>query len=176
LEALEGKPTSSSLIEKSLGLAGMLLEMGGVARQGDGVAEARKILESGKALSKFRQIVEAQGGKANLKSEDVTLGEFSREILAKESGYVSIIHNRIITKVVRTAGAPKDKGAGMTLFKKLGDRVDKGEPIFKVYADHKGKLELAIKQCEALQPYIIKGMILNTITDTPPRLDKVRRF
>jgi len=176
LEALEGKPSSSSLIEKSLGLAGMLLEMGNIARPGEGIKEARKILEDGRALAKFRQIVEAQGGKANIKSSDLVLGEFSKEILAKESGYVSVIHNKMITKVVRTAGAPKDKGAGMTLYKKLGDKVERGEPLFKIFADHQGKLESAWKQAEALQPYITKGMILNTITDTTPRMDKVKRI
>jgi AMP phosphorylase len=166
LEALEGKPSSSSLIEKSLGLAAMLLEMGGMARPDEGKAAARKILEDGRALKKFQQIVEAQGGKANITSSDVPLGKHTKEVFARESGYVSIIHNKALVKVIRAAGAPKDKGAGMMLHKKLGDQVKKGETIYTIYSDHEGKLDTAWKLAQKLQPYITKGMILDRVTDS----------
>lgn len=176
LVALEGKKSSSSLIEKSLGLAGMVLEMGGVARLGDGPKVARKILEEGKALKKFQEIVEAQGGKPNITSDDVKMGKFTKDFLAIEGGYVSIIHNKAIVKVVRAAGAPKDKGAGMMLHKKLGDQVNKGDPLFTIYSDHEGKLETAWNTAQRLKPYITKGMILDRVNETVMTQGNVRKF
>jgi AMP phosphorylase len=176
LVALEGTLSSSSLIEKALGLAGMLLEMAGVARPGEGRVEAKKFLDDGRALKKFQQIVEAQGGKSNISSKDVSLGEFTKEFHAREEGYVSIIHNKAIVKVVRAAGAPKDKGAGMILHKKLGDQVDKGEPLFRIHSDHEGKIENAWKLAQKIQPYITKGMILNKVTETVMTQGNIRKF
>src|SRR3989344_2768932 len=49
------------LKEKSLKLAVLLLEMTGKYAKGQGIIEARKILESGKALKKMQQIIAAQG-------------------------------------------------------------------------------------------------------------------
>ncbi|HNY35586.1 MAG TPA: AMP phosphorylase, partial [Methanothrix soehngenii] len=52
LGILENKGGPNSLTEKSLSLAGILLEMGGVAGRGDGYRAAEEILTSGKAHKK----------------------------------------------------------------------------------------------------------------------------
>ncbi|WP_230972514.1 AMP phosphorylase, partial [Archaeoglobus neptunius] len=55
LKAMEDRAGSASLLEKSLGIAGILFEMTGIAA--NGYAHARKIFESGKTLEKFREII-----------------------------------------------------------------------------------------------------------------------
>ncbi|MCL2143613.1 MAG: thymidine phosphorylase, partial [Methanomassiliicoccaceae archaeon] len=60
IRILEGGTHPASVVEKACDLAGMILEMGGIP---DGPAKAREILSSGKAFAKFKEIVEAQGGK-----------------------------------------------------------------------------------------------------------------
>lgn len=163
LEALEGKEsTSSSLIEKSTSLAGMVLEQGGFR---DGKSEAKRLLESGEALEKMKQIIDRQGGDPSVKSEDVEIGKYSEEIRAREEGYVGAINNHDIVRVVRTAGAPHQKKAGLILNKKKGDKVDEDEVLFTIYSPNKSNLDDAVKMANHLDPFSIEGMILETHPD-----------
>ena len=54
-----------------------MFDMAGVTHR-NGNDYAREILDSGKALEKLREIIEAQGGDPNVKSEDVEIGKFKR--------------------------------------------------------------------------------------------------
>jgi AMP phosphorylase len=73
LSVLEGAEKPNSIIEKSLSIAGILLELGGAAAPNKGVELAKKTLKSGKALEKFREIIGAQGGNPDIKSDDIIL-------------------------------------------------------------------------------------------------------
>ncbi|NLI73520.1 MAG: AMP phosphorylase [Euryarchaeota archaeon] len=157
IRILEGVPHPSSVIEKAAGMAGMVLEMGGIP---NGEARARELLASGKALDKFREIVGAQGGNPDITSEDIKVGEFTYDVLSKTCGYVNGIRNRDLVRLARTAGSPKDKGAGVLLHKKKGNRVNTGEPLFTIYADNKAKLDRAINLSRSLSPIAVEGMIL----------------
>jgi thymidine phosphorylase len=48
---------------------------------------------------------------------------------------VTGIDNLLLARVARLAGAPMAKGAGVELRRKLGDRVRKGEALYRVYSD-----------------------------------------
>lgn len=159
LMALEGKEVPTSLIEKSTALAGMVLEQGGI-RERKGKEEAKRILESGEALTKMKEIIEAQGGDPDVTSEDVHLGKHTKDILATDEGYVGSIHNGDIIQIVRSAGAPHDKGAGLILNKKKGDKVEVDDVLFTIYSDHGKKLKEAVKLSKHLNPINIEGMIL----------------
>jgi AMP phosphorylase len=160
IRILEGELHPSSVIEKACGMAGMLLEMGGIKR---GEAKAREILMSGKALEKFREIVAAQGGNPNIKSTDIKIGEYTYDITAKMCGYVNGIRNKELVAMARAAGAPKDKGAGILLHKKRGNRVDDGEAVLTIYADSQAKLNQAIELSRKFNPVTIEGMILQKL-------------
>jgi len=157
---LEGRDQPRSVIEKACGLAGMLLEMGGIP---SGEEKARELLESGKALAKFREIVVAQGGSPDISSGDMPVGEHTREILATSAGYVSGINNRSVVRIARAAGSPKDKGAGLELTRKRGDSVEKGDVLMTIHADNEAKLERAVAEARKLQPVAIEGMILSKV-------------
>ena len=159
LEALMGKGPSS-LIEKSTALAGMLLEMGGIAPRGLGKAYAKEILYSGKALKKMREIIEAQGGDPKIKPDDIPVGDKKIEIKAPCDGYVTDVDNRAITAIARAAGAPEDKGAGVYIYYKKGRKVEKGKTIMTIYAESEEKLTEAYNLALKLNPITIEGMLL----------------
>ncbi len=160
ISILEGSSHPLSVIEKACGLAGMLLEMGGIP---DGEARAHEILQSGKALTKFREIVGAQGGSPDIGSEDIPVGKYTDEVVSTRCGYIDSVNNYAIVRIARAAGAPKDKGAGLVLTKKKGDSVDKGELLMTIYADNEAKLKRAVAEARKLKPVIIEGMILNRV-------------
>mgnify|MGYP005833385571 CR=1 FL=1 len=157
---LEGEKHPGSVIEKACGLAGMLLEMGGIT---SGFERAKEILDSGKALKKFREIVAAQGGSPDIGSKDIGIGKHKRDIVAKKAGYVSGISNKDIVRIARLAGAPKDKGAGVMLNKKRGHQVERGETLFTIYAENKAKLEMAVDTARRRDAVSIEGMLLAKI-------------
>ena len=80
---LEGAKHPASVIEKACDCAGIILDMAGIP---GGAAKARELLESGAAHRKFMEIVVAQGGNPELKSEDLKPGQFSEDIVASMSG------------------------------------------------------------------------------------------
>jgi AMP phosphorylase len=155
LEAKEALETvmgdgPKDLQEKATDLAGMLFEMMGVK---DGKEEAKKILRSGKAERKLREIIEAQGGNPRIKPDDIKIGDKCAEIKANKDGKILWINNQYIAQIARDAGAPKEKGAGIKLKVKLGEQVKEGDTLFEIYAERGTKLESALKLAERLQPF-----------------------
>lgn len=104
-------------------------------------ASARKILESGLAYKKMKEIIRAQKGKSTIEPEDINPGKYSFNIKSKRNGKIIEIDNKKITKIARIAGAPSDKAAGIYLYKRVGQRVKKDETIFTIYSESKNKLE-----------------------------------
>lgn len=158
LKAMEERRGARSFIEKSLGIAGILFEMVGKAL--NGYEYAKRIFESGKTLEKFKQIIEAQGGDPNIKSDDIPVGDKTYDVVSPIDGAVSKVYNERVVKVARAAGAPKDKGAGVLLFKKGGFHVKKGETLFRIYAEKEWKLDKAIEIALKEPPVVVSGMIL----------------
>ncbi len=165
LATLEGTQQPGSLIEKACELAGLLLELAGKATKGDGYDLARETLTSGKAHKTFMKIIEMQGGDPKVKSTDIHPGPLEEEILSPQTGYVESIDNKAIIKIARAAGAPRDKGAGLLLEHKLGNRVEKGQPLYKIYAEHPYKLAEARRVAAQLRPLKIEGMILEEVME-----------
>jgi thymidine phosphorylase len=133
----------ADLRERALALAGALFELAEVAK-GDGLDVARQTLADGRAWKKFQRICEAQGG-----MRQPPLAAQQRPQPAQQSGHVSRIDNRRIAKVAKLAGAPDDKAAGVQLLKRLGDRVEPGEPLFVVHAETRGELAYAMQYLAA---------------------------
>ncbi|MEM1752617.1 MAG: AMP phosphorylase [Archaeoglobaceae archaeon] len=158
LKAMEERKGSASLLEKSLGIAGLLFEMTGIA--GDGYGYAKKIFESGKTLGKFREIIAAQGGNEKIRAEDIPIGDKTFTITSRFEGAVVAVNNKAIVRIARSAGAPKDKGAGVYIHKKRGDVVKAGDPLLTIYAEKEWKLDNAIETARSEPPILVSGMIL----------------
>ena len=140
LQVLQNDPAAPvDLREKSLRLAGRIIEFDPDVRGGQGYSIAREILESGRALEKMDRIIKAQGEKSNQPG----LGRLSFDVCASASGTVTAIDNFFLARLARLAGAPISPGAGVDLFRKLGDRVEQGEPLYRLYAEFPSNHEFA---------------------------------
>ncbi|MDO5852904.1 MAG: AMP phosphorylase [Thermoplasmata archaeon] len=166
ISILEGAKHPASVIEKACDCAGIILDMAGIP---GGAVKARELLDSGEAYRKFMEIVVAQGGSPDLKSEDLKPGEFSESIVASKSGYVHSIHNKDVVAIAKAAGAPNDKGAGLLIFKKKGQRVEAGETLFTIYADNEAKLRRARETALRYPPVEIEGMLIKRVSSVNVR-------
>lgn len=127
------------LEKKSVFLAGEILEMTGKASKGKGAELAKKILDSGKAFAKFREIIKAQKGNLNR----ITTAKFRKDIFAQHSETIKEIDNKKINSLARIAGCPMDKSAGLYLYKHVREKLEKGEKLLTIYAESKARLNEA---------------------------------
>jgi thymidine phosphorylase len=142
----------ADLREKSLRLAAHLLEYDPKLRGGAGYARARALLESGAALRQMQKIIDAQGP-PDCRTE---LGHLTFDVMAERDGVVSGIDCLQLNRLARTAGAPIDKGAGIRLFKKIGDPVESGEPLYRIYTLDPSEHDLSATGAKADSGYAIE--------------------
>jgi len=143
----------SDLREKSLRLAAHLLDYDPELRGGAGYARAKSLVESGAALKQMEKIIDAQGP-SKVRGE---LGPLTADVLAPRDGMVTTIDNLRLNRLARTAGAPIDKGAGIKVFKKIGDRVEQGEPLYRIHAFGDPEYDLALAATKVSTGYTIDG-------------------
>ncbi len=158
----EGPP---DLREVTLALGAELLILAG--EEGD--AEAAKarlegLIESGAAWEKFRELVSAQGG--DLKAiENPDLLPRAREVVEVPSpaaGYVQRLSARKVGLAAGLLGAGRevkgqavDPAAGVELLAKVGDEVEKGQPLARLHVGRPDRVEEAkrlIKEAYAVGP------------------------
>lgn len=153
MQVLHNDPQAPmDLREKALQLAGRILEFDPDVRGGQGYFIARDILDSGRALAKMEAIIDAQGRNP----DPPPPGRLTRDIVAGHAGRVAAIDNLQMASIARLAGAPLDKGAGVDLKRKVGDRVHKGQTLYTIYADFPANFDFA---CEAARQH--NGYTLN---------------
>ena len=112
------------------------------------VSQGREIIEevyrSGKALDKFKQLVQAQGGDVSYVEDPEKLpkADLIETIKAPRNGYLSQVHARIIGEMAVTLGAGRSKkgqaikyDVGIEIHHKVGDYLEAGDPLFTVHAD-----------------------------------------
>ncbi len=165
LKTLQGKGPVS-VREKSVELAGILLEMSKLAQRGHGASVANDILSSGKALEKFREIIDFQGGNMKVKPEDIPVGQYTIEITAPKDGYISHLSNTAVKQVASVLGCPLDHAAGLELMAKSGEFVKKGSPLLKLYATSESKLDEAMKVYNSSNFFQYEGMVLERISNS----------
>ncbi|MEK9169469.1 MAG: thymidine phosphorylase [Patescibacteria group bacterium] len=146
LYVLEQKTDRPLRLEaKSVRLAGELLDLCYKEKKinKNGEDEARKILESGTALTKFQEIVKNQGGVHKITSDSLELAKNKFDVRSSTSGKIKDINNHNLHTVAKILGAPNDKKAGIYLLKKLDHSVNRNESIFILYSDDKYRLKEA---------------------------------
>jgi AMP phosphorylase len=167
LEVLMNRKFVPDLIDKVVDLSGILLEMVG---KKNGRTIASKILKSGKAEKKLREIIALQGGNEKIKPEDIEIGSFNFDVSSDSEGILLWLSNPSLTEIARAAGSPKDKGAGILLYKKVGEKVKKGEKIFTIFAEKERKIERAIKLLEEEKTFAVgerMEMLIHEVKELP---------
>jgi thymidine phosphorylase len=145
------KAAPKDLREKSLRLAAHVLEYDPELRGGAGYTRAKELLDSGAALKQMQEIIEAQGPSRN----NTDVGSLTADVPAPHDGVVEAIDCLRLNRLARTAGAPIDKGAGIKVFKKIGDRVEQGEPLYRIFAFDEPEFDLAIAAANANAGYVV---------------------
>ena len=140
------------LEKKCLMMCSEIFRMIGVK---DGYRKSLEILDSGKAYSKMIEIIKAQGGK-EIAAEDIPIGKYSQDIVSKKSCSVRDIDNLVISRIARIAGAPKDKGAGVYLYKHNGDKVKRGEKLFTIYSESEHEFKFAVEYTKKNNGFLVK--------------------
>lgn len=159
LYVLEGhKDRPLRLEAKALRLAGILLDLcfstDKIKKNGED--EAKKILESGQALKKFKEIVKAQKGDKDISSQSLKLAKYKKEIVCLKKGKIKEINNYNLNSIAKILGAPSDKQAGIYLLKKLDHNVEKNEPIMIFYSNDKYHIKEAEVTLENLPIFKIE--------------------
>ncbi|MBK9216699.1 MAG: thymidine phosphorylase [Chloracidobacterium sp.] len=136
----EAEPAMAQTLELSIELTASMLVQAGVA---DTIQNSRfkiqNALRSGEALELFRQNIELQGGDPRICDRPEMLlakGLKKVEVAAVANGYVSAIDTFAVGRAVCDIGGGRvkvedgvDHAVGFECFKKIGDRVRKGEPL-----------------------------------------------
>ena len=103
---------------------------------GNAYGWAIELLQSGRAFEKFKEIVKAQGGNPNIDSDSLKLGKYSFEEKADKGGIVNELNSKNITSIAKILGAPKQKGAGIYLNKKIGDKIHKDDILYTLFSEN----------------------------------------
>jgi len=141
LGVLQNRPDApADLRSRAVALAGIALELGGIARDGQGAKAAAAVLADGRAWTKFQRICDAQGG-----MRIPPVSSHAQPILAARAGRIMSFDNRRLAKVAKLAGAPEAKAAGLELQVRLDQEVERGQPLFTVHAETRGELAYALE-------------------------------
>lgn len=150
IDALKGAGPPD-LLELCLALGStMLLLAGRSASLEDGRSQLHKLLESGKALEKFEELISAQGGDPRVTGEGWRLPAANsvQDIAAPLAGYVQAINAAEVGRSAMLLGAGREKkdaridlSVGLVLNKKVGDPVQAGESLAAIHANDLGQLE-----------------------------------
>ncbi len=124
-------------------LAGWMLHLGGAAATvAEGRKQSEKLIASGKALEKFRQMVELQGGDPRAVDEPKRLprAQHTMTLPSPTDGYISSLQcEQVGTACVILGGGRErkedsvDPAVGVVLHKKVGDAVAVREPLATIY-------------------------------------------
>jgi pyrimidine-nucleoside phosphorylase len=150
---------SEDLRQLSLTLAGWMIHLGGKAptpETGRMLAEAA--LADGSALAVFLKMVEAQGGDLSFFDDlAATHKPGATQVLeSSEAGTIAAMDTMEIGWAVQRTGAgrekagePVDPHAGIEFHVRLGDRVERGQPIATLYAASAALLDEPVRRLTA---------------------------
>lgn len=152
LRVLKQENPPKDLEEKSVFLSGQLLEMTGKAKKGKGVILAKKILCSGEAFDKFKEIIKAQNGNLNR----IKLAKFKKDIISMKNGEIMEIDNKKINSLGRLAGCPAEKSAGLYIYFHVGENIKKGDKVLTIYSNSKSRMKECVKFYKKQKPLVIR--------------------
>lgn len=166
------------LMELTHHLCGTMIYMGKKSSSiEDGIAISKDMISTGKAMSKWLEIVKAQGGDTRVIHEPESRGKapVQLDIKSETTGYVAAFDSREIGMVgilLKAGRMAKDDVisplTGITIRKKIGDKIHPGDTLFTLHADSEQPVAEAEKRLrssvavDSVKP-ARKPMILETI-------------
>jgi pyrimidine-nucleoside phosphorylase len=127
----------------TLALGAIMLQLAGrVSDFGGGMKQLAVLLDNGAAWKKFLEIVKAQEGDAAVLENPAKYPapKYRYEVKSEAAGFIAAINAREIGRLSMVLGAGRktvddtvDYTAGMLIHKKIGDRVERGEPLLTLH-------------------------------------------
>ena len=152
IEVLRGQGPAD-LRDLCLELAAWMFYLGGTAPTVEQAkADAAKILDSGKALERFRQMVELQGGDVATIDDPSRLprAQQTRIVKSPKSGHITAMNCEAVGTACVILGGGREKkedsvdpSVGIVLHRKVGDKVTTGEPLATIHINSDAKAALA---------------------------------
>lgn len=149
IDGLKGNgPDDTMQVTFELG-AKLILQAGLSKTQSEAIAFQKKLISNGKAYEKFLEMVEYQGG------NPTDIENYSRlhqpkcigELTAEQSGYIQSMDTYKIGLATIELGCGRkkttdtvDPTAGIEFYKKIGDKVNRGDTLFKFFNSDSSKL------------------------------------
>jgi thymidine phosphorylase len=139
IEVLQGKGPND-VRELTLSLASTMLELVDID------VDPSEKLDDGSAYRVYREMIAAQGG-----DPDATLRRAAHKdvLVAGDAGYVSSVDALSVGVAAWRLGAgrarkedPVSAGAGVLSLVRVGERIERGQPLFEIYADDDEHLHL----------------------------------
>ena len=108
-------------------------------------------LEAGAALNKFADFITAQGGDIRVVETPTAIlpiAKYQKEILSTRSGYITEVDAERIGMASFILGAGRrtkddiiDPSVGVIVHKKIGDKIEQGEPLVTLYTNKQDTFE-----------------------------------
>ncbi|HEV8245780.1 MAG TPA: thymidine phosphorylase [Polyangiaceae bacterium] len=158
IEVLHGKGPPDTR-ELTLALGAEMLVLGGRAKTSKlARADLEQALASGRALERFRRMVEAHGGDPRV-TDDPSRLPSARAVVtvrARQAGFVTNIDALELGLCAVSLGAGRtradqkvDPGAGIVLGVRIGDRVERGQPLSMLHARSQSMAEAVSDRARA---------------------------
>lgn len=154
VDTLRGKGPAD-LTEVCLKLAGNMLYLAGKGTIETCIELARNAMLDGSALERLVAMVEAQGGDTSviLDTDKFEKAPYEYAVIAEEEGYITAMDTESCGIASSMLGAGRetkeseiDFAAGITIMRKVGDYVKKGDVLAKMYASDEKLFEAASKR------------------------------
>ena len=143
----------ADLLDLCLELAAWMFYIGGAAPSVEkGKQDAAKLLDSGQALERFRQMVELQGGDVTSIDDPTRLpqAEQTQVVTSPKTGYITAMDCQAVGTACVVLGGGREKkedsvdpAAGIVLHHKVGNQVAAGEPLCTIHFNSAGKAAAA---------------------------------
>lgn len=153
IDMLRNGSAPDDFYEHCMEISSHMLLLGKLATE---LREARDLAESalreGRAWERFRTLISIQGGDVRMVDDPELLPKASiiESVLSPHSGYLSGVHAREVGETAVDLGAgrgrkgdPIDPAVGILIHHKVGDFVEKSQPLFTIHANNEEKLAQA---------------------------------
>ncbi len=139
-EEFLGESRFEDCLELSLVLSAEMIFLGGKAQNfDDAYLLAKKLLQDGSALKKFKEFCSAQGGNLSLMKQSAK----KYEVLSPSSGYVTSFDTEKIGLAALSLGAGRvkvtdqvDHSAGIRIHAKISEPIEKNKVLFTLYGEN----------------------------------------
>jgi pyrimidine-nucleoside phosphorylase len=153
IEVLKGGGPSD-VVDLTVEIGAEMLKLGQVADSiEDGKTRIKRAMRDGRGLEKLRRVVAAQGGDPRALDDRTIMpvAQATAEITSDKAGVIESFDVEAIGRAAMILGAGRaktsdqiDLSVGLEMLVRLGDPLEKGQPIARAFFNDEAKFELAV--------------------------------